>query len=589
MPIVKEYIAVFFCWFWCSFAPSASAVNVQVTARMSDEATQLGEPVRLEIIIHGASSAEVPGEIKVNGLKLENIGKSIKVQMLNMQMTSSCTYTFAVYPLQPGHFVIPSLRVNVNGKSFHTNPLSLRVANISIRNKLGRQPSPHQQSLPNFFDTKLAFGMLTTSKKKAYVGEVIPIKLRYYFHPRLHLQSIHHPPSLMGDGFTVQKVGNPKQNYQELGGIRYMVLTFYSSICPLQLGKLYIPSTSLTCQISQLFPAMSQDIVNTLFQRFFSMMPTNIADAQQMTVRTDALAISVVPLPDGRPLSFHGAIGDFSMRADISPKQPSPGEPITLRATISGKGNFEQIRAVDLEARRGWKIYSSLSKFKRADDDFGEKVFEWILIPNEKKHSTPEVVFSYFSPIVTQYITLRSSSQAVQAEPAPPSSAPIAITPSLLTTSTEKKKFGIVRHFAAESFQPVIAHPWFSITNGIAVLTLLAFFGFQHTQHYAKRAASRRSLKACLARACSIHSSPEDFYSSAVEFLQLWAQLISGRNMQVESAEEIAHTIGLSGRELELVAEIFSCHEELSYGLRKEISLSDKRRDTVLALLRRWR
>lgn len=586
--------SVIYCWWlWCIFFPCAQAADIQASARISDGETQVGQSVRLDIIVQGARNAEVPNDIKIKGLRLSYIGRSMQVQMLNTQVTSSATYTFSVYPLQAGNFIIPSLQIRADGEIFQTQSFSLKVVDAPSRKGISREKTPRRFRSSHSAGTKLTFGILSLPGREAYVGEKIPIKIQYYLHPYFSVRSISSTPSLLGEGFMVQKMEEPKQGYQETNGVRYTVLTFHSSVFPLRAGTLQIPSASLVCQVlTQPLPDISQqwNVTDTFFQRFFGTISAASA-MQKIEVKSDSATIQVLPLPDKKqPVSFHGAVGNFTLRAEVSTKDPFPGDPITLRAIISGKGNFEQIRELDLDAKRGWRSYPTLTEFKRLGE-YGEKVFEWMLVPNVEKNSTPEVVFSYFDPTLAKYITLRTTPQVVKANPAP-HSIPVptmASSPSL----TEKEKWRVVRKFVAESYQPITRRPEFAVANGIAILALLAFVGVQSTRNFKKAGVGKvglhRALKASLDKASDPYTSPEELYSSAAEFLRLWAQLASGKDMRGESAQEIVRAIGLIGKESELALEIFALYEELSYGFRRVGNPSTATRASILELLRRRR
>jgi len=588
---LKGYVAiqVIHCWWlWYVFSPFAYAADIQASAQISDGEIQVGQAIRLDIIVHGAArNVEVPDDVKIEGLRLSYIGRSMQVRMFNTQVASSSTHTFSVHPLRAGDFVIPAFRVRVDGKIFQTQPLSLKVVDTLPWKGISRQRTSRRPKKSHSTGTELAFGAFSIPKKEAYVGEVIPVEVQYFFHPHFSVQSIISTPSLIGEGFIVQKMEEPSQSYRETNGIRYTVLTFRSSICPIKVGKLQIPPASLICQVlTQSLPdILPHGVTDAFFQRFFGTISA-ASDMQKIEVKSDSATIQALPLPDkGQPISFHGAVGNFALRVEVSTKDPSPGDPVTLRAIVSGNGNFEQIRELDLDAKQGWKSYSPSSRFRRLGK-YSEKVFEWVLVPNVEKKSTPEVVFSYFNPTLMKYITLRSAS-AVRAKIVPPStSAPITGSSVSLT---EKEKRRIVRKFVAESYQPITERPEFVVTNGIAFLVLLAFIGVRFTRNLKESGKLQHSLKASLDRVSDPDASPEKFYSSAVEFLLLWAQLASGRDMKGEPAQEIVHAIGLVGKESELALKIFALHEELSYGFRRVENPSIEARTAILRFLRHRR
>lgn len=607
------------------FAFIAYAADVQVSSRLSNEETTVGVPVRMEITVQGARTAQIPRNLAVKGLQAHYVGESVQVQMVNFQVSTSSSYTFDIFPLQPGDFTIPDLQVQVNGKTFRTRPLSLRVygskthwstsgsGGSSSRSQATMQRLPtlplpvptvsgggHSVGLES---EKLAFGILMIPKKKIYVGEVVPVEICYYFHPDLPVQSVNSMPSLIGDDFVVQKISDPQQGQQKINGMQYMVLSFRSSIRPLKTGELQLPSTSISCQIlTQARPEIPAGIADAFFQQFLASMP-GVTRLQKMDVKSNSVTIQVIPLPEeNRPDSFRGAIGKFALRTEVSPRDPAPGDPVTLQATISGEGNFDQIGAPALGSKQGWQFYPPSSNFTGLDNVgyLGKKAFEWMLVPKEKKTTAPAVEFSYFNPTTSKYVTLRADGKSVDAGPAPEpfptplgNSASVAAVPRLSPPTTERAKFGIARKLTSESFQPIITRGEFVIANAAAFLGLLAFLGIQLARRHAasggaEKAALRRSLTACWTKVST--SQGIVFYSTVVQFLHLWVHATTGQHTEGYSAEEVVSALSLQGEEAALISEIFSRYEESKYGAQNmRDSISTDTRTAVLKLLKRGR
>ncbi len=598
----------------------AHAADIEVRSRLSDTETPVGVPVRLEIIVQGARSAEVPRDLGVDGLQARYVGESVQMQMINFQVSTSSSYTFVILPLRPGNFTIPDLEIKVNGRVFRTQPLHLTVYDSTNNwgNSLagGSQTSlqsssaaaspastvpatPQPGNLVDSQSDKLAFGVLIIPKKRIYVGEVLPVEIRYYFHPDLPVQSVNSMPSLIGDNFVVRKIPEPHQGQQVMNGVRYMVLSFRSSIRPLTAGELQLPSTSIACQVlTQARPELPPGMTDAFFQRFLDSMP-GITRVQKMEVKSPPVMIQAIPLPEeNRPDSFHGAIGKFSLHMEASPRDPSPGDPVTLRAIVSGEGNFDQITAPDLVSKQGWQSYPPSSKFSDADPIgyLGKKIFEWILVSKEKRSATPGVKFSYFDPNLSKYITLRGPSQPVNAEPlfhvTPPQVGTIPISAEgQASPPVGRDKFRIAKKLRQESFQPITTRPEFAIANAAALLALLAFIGIQLIRRHSasgrgEKAALRHALMECQTRASA--SQGKEFYSAVVEFLRLQARITSKRDTKGASAEEVVHAIGLQGEEAELALNVFARYEELAYG-RAKGALSLETRKAVLKLLKQKR
>src|SRR5207302_9010928 len=108
---------------------------------------------------------------------------------------------------------------------------------------------------------------------------------------------------------------------------------------------------------------------------------------------------------------------------------------ITRKVTNTSSGNFDRMNGPAHEDERGWHKYPPSSKFKH--DDYvgmsGEKTFEMVIAPNEKKPAVPPLVFAFFDPVKENYVTLRSTTVPIQVEGGAGPSA--ATAPAVAATS----------------------------------------------------------------------------------------------------------------------------------------------------------
>ncbi len=611
--MIKECILAFLA---CGiFSSIATAADVEVRARLSDSTTSVSTPVRLEIVVQGARSAEVSRNWAVDGLQVRYVGESMGFQMVNFRVSTSSSYTFMILPLRAGNFTIPSLEVKVDDKTFRTQPMRLTVYGPgNDQNNSGLQtssqsspPAPlpiptatpqsaHHDHAIDGQAGKLAFGVLIVPKKQIYVGEVVPVEIRYYFRSDLPVREVGpEPPSLIGDDFVVQRDPKHQQGSQFINGVKYGFLSFRNSIRPLKAGELKLPATSISCQVLVQARPEPPPGMDLFFQQFLESM-SGVVRIQQMEFGSEPVVVHVKPLPEeNKPDSFHGAIGQFSLHTEVSPRDPSPGDPVTLRGIISGEGNFDEMGTPDLVSKEGWQSYPPSSKFAGSDDIgyAGKKTFEWMLIPKEKKSNTPALEFSYFNTVLNKYVTLHGHPLSVNAVPlgsGAPSITPMPLPASAANPSIPsvgRDKFRIARKLRSESFRPVTARTPFVVANGVALLALLIFLGYQLIRCHAasdrgRKAALRRSLGACRARAST--SQGKDFYSSVVECLRLQAQIIFGKDTSGYSGDEVVATLGLKGEEAALVLKVFARYEESAYG-GAQSALSAETRAAVLMLL----
>ena len=151
---------------------------------------------------------------------------------------------------------------------------------------------------------------------------------------------------------------------------------------------------------------------------FFSNPFSQVGERREVEIKSEPVALEVKPLPPNAPVSFSGAIGNFTMATDAKPRTVQVGDPITVTTTISGRGNFDRVNAPVVEDERGWHKYPPSSKFKQDDEVgiSGTKTFEMVLSPNEKKQGLPLLAFSYFDPVKEQYVTLHSEAIPLNVE-----------------------------------------------------------------------------------------------------------------------------------------------------------------------------
>src|ERR1700726_885688 len=204
-------------------AQTAVADQPKVTAVLSNSEPAVGQMVQLEIKLSGANSATVPAEISVNGLEIHQTGTSRQFEMHNFDVNSSVTYNYTVLPLQAGSFKIPPQIIHVNGATLRTPELTLTASGSPNRSSSGTARSGQTIA------TQIASAELVIPKKAAYVGEMIPVEIRLRFDVRAHPQLIE-PPTLAGQGFTTQKISEPQQNIQQIGGRTYEIATFKTAI-----------------------------------------------------------------------------------------------------------------------------------------------------------------------------------------------------------------------------------------------------------------------------------------------------------------------------------------------------------------------
>jgi BatD DUF11 like domain len=573
----------------------AHADSPSVTAVLNSSEAALGETVRLEIRVIGARGADAPEEIMVDGLEIRRTGTSQRIEMNNLNLTSSVVYDYTVMPLRAGRFAIPSQTIRVGNNSLRTPALTLNVADSSGRSSGARSGRDTQAAGAN----NLVFAELIVPSKTAYVGEIVPVQIRMGFDPRVRPRLIE-PPEITGQGFTAQKLQQSAENTETIGGRIYEVVTYKTAIAAARAGKFEIGPVKAKAQVviprRQSAPRTRGRSPFDLFDQddpfsdpFFSNPFSQFGERREVEIKSEPVALEVKSLPPNAPPSFSGAIGNFTMTTEAKPKTVQVGDPITVTNTISGRGNFDRVNAPVIEDERGWHKYPPSSKFKQDDEVglSGTKTFEMVLSPNEKKQGLPLLAFSYFDPVKEQYVTVHSdpipinveggavvaSSAGTSATPATAAARAASPVPSankpqdILYQLTERPQ-------TAESFAPIYTRNVFWAAQVFPFLALIGFAGWKirrariDNREAQRIAALQHEATDLMHKLHRNDVSPREYYAEASRVIRVKAALASG-NRRIDpnmvDVETAADTFKLNSDSRDRLRRLFEQSDEWQY------------------------
>jgi hypothetical protein len=542
----------------CGLCPWGSllAAAASVTAVLSSSETAVGQPVQLQIKVTGAASARPPNEMAVDGLDIRFSGQSQLLEGRNFQFSYSYIYNYTVMPLKAGTFKIPAQTVQAGGESFRTPELSLHVADSAAAQ------SPRSNRPGGSIDpSKIAFIELILSKTNAYVGEMIPAVVRLGFNVRTPVESLGNGVEITGQGFTAQKMRDPRQAIETIDGKTYQTFTFKTALSPARSGKIEIGPVQAnpvvriprTANRNPSNPRDPFDMNDPFMDNFFRDPLFAPSTPQEIKLKSEAATLDVKPLPPGAPPDFGGAVGNFTMSTDVKPKAAQVGDPFTVTATLTGRGNFDRVTAPVFEDEHGWHKYPPSADFKQDDDVgiSGAKTFEIVLSANERKDKIPAQLFTYFDPAKEQYVTLRGEAIPVRVEggaapttaPVPATQAPAAAPTRAPSPPAQQEILHQLTELPAkpQSFTPLFARQPFWLAQLIPLLALLGYAGWKIRQaHLDNREARRREAlqheAAALQRSLRREDvSPQEYFSSASRAVQLKTAL--ARNVDPNSVD----------------------------------------------------
>jgi len=572
---------------------SARAADVSVSAELSQPEISSGEMAELQVKVTGADAADVPQQIAVDGLQIRLTGQSTQVQMVNFKVSSSVVYSYVVMPLRTGNFTIPTIPVRTSAGLARTRPLSFTVSDGSSGTPPATQPQPQSQSpfpgMPGFSQPQpqtrdqepdpdhIAFGEISCPKKTIYVGEMVPVEIRYYFDARYSAQ-VRSGLNFGSEGIIVERFPEPKESREDRDGITYNVLSFHTLLSAIQPGSLDIPPAKLESQI-QMPGSLPPGFDDPVFQQLLGSRASS--QSRNVTVATAPLHLEVLALPkEGRPASFAGAVGQFDIDASVPNPNPAPGDPAGLTIKIAGKGNFNAMSAPQLTNTEGWRTYPPGEKFEGNSEksSSGVKTYDFTLIAQQPRKHSPGSVFSYFDPAAKKYVTLTTEPLPLDASPGNSQSAPAVslaqATPAPQPASTPSAPLsgpqplpGISLH----SWQTPMQRVEFLIATAsllVATLSLAGILQYYKIQSGGGTPASRRRRRAAelLANLNSGSLDAGSAYEAALEYASL------------VPADE--------GKRESIITILAARRDVLKYGLGGSAALTESERNRLIETLR---
>jgi hypothetical protein len=390
----------------------------------------VGQQFQLTFTINADGSNFMAPEIQnfdiLNGPMVSS-GQNIMNVNGKMEYSSSMSYTYILEANKTGTFTIPQALISVKGKRYMSNTLTISVLNQSQRpaqqNQGNNQPQGKNQVPVKDDIGNDVFLKAVVDKKNPYQGELVIVTFKLYTPTnRLQIDQPEKIPSY--PGFWAQDLLKDATQYPQYtetyNGKKYIV-------AELRKAALY-PQKSGTLTIDQL-------VQNVIYQvkvktrspladdPFFGNDPffKNLMDDSflgsdyqnvKKTLHSNILTINVKPLPTAnRPLDFSGAIGQFTMKAQVDRTAVNTNDGITLRVSVTGTGNLNLIEKPAINFPPDFEVYDPkiIDNFNNKGGTSGTRTFEYLIIPRASgDFSIDPIQFSYFNPVNRDYSTLSS-------------------------------------------------------------------------------------------------------------------------------------------------------------------------------------
>ena len=426
------------------------------TAALDRSTVAIGESAVLSLTFEGSQPKSSPSLPNIPNLQITGQGTSQSYSFDNGVSSSTVTHTYALTPLQPGDYTIPTLGAIVDGKTLTTRPLHLKAT----------APLPPPTDLGEAA-AQPAFMRLVLPKKEGCVGEPLVATLELYFQNGVQNYANFQITSLPTDGFNMGAKVQGQNRRAQVGNAICTVVPFSIVLTPVKTGPLSLGPVTASVVVVQ--PARNWQ------EQMFGGAQTQVA----MAARAETIQI-ISPPRENAPANFNGAVGSYTLTVTAGPTNVAVGDPITVRVQISGSGALDSLALPEQPAWHDFKMYPPTSKVETADPlgIQGVKTFEQLIVPQSTDiRELPPISFSYFDTDKKTYRTLTQPAIRLTVRPGGANVVPtIAASnraqenpPPAQDIVSIKQRTGKLEPLS----KPLLEQPWFLTLQSVPALAFL--------------------------------------------------------------------------------------------------------------------
>ena len=395
------------------------AQDVHVTIECP-RVVKVGEPFQMAVKVNAdANNPKLPEMTAFTILRSFGKSSSSSVSIINGKVSQSMevTFNYIVQANQEGTQEIGPVEVTVDRKTYQSTPATVQVVagNASTQPQQGSGGNvgagAQSDNSQVQTDNREVFVELLTDRRQVYQGEYISATVKLFSTSSVATIGNVELPAF--DGFFKQELETPpiRQLEQEtVNGVPHLtgVLRRYV-LFPQRSGTLTVSPCKMEVGINQRVQSRSR----SLFDDIFGSVQTIPREVTSRPVN-----ITVLPLPEGKPASFSGGVGQMKFDAIIDKTEVKANDPVTLKVTVSGNGNMRFIDAPRINFPPDFEVYDpKISTQLNPSTTAGSKTFEYLIIPRHGgTYKIPAIEFSYFDPQAKQYKILKSNEYTISVE-----------------------------------------------------------------------------------------------------------------------------------------------------------------------------
>ena len=351
-----------------------------------------GESTYLWVQMYGASPDGRPEAPEADGIAINFVQSVARIDE-NRNLTQA--FVYRVSGPKTGKYTIPAITLTSRGRKLPTSPVEFEIHNVdSLTNISTGNNSP-----------AVKIGWFP-AKTTLYQGEINPLLLKVYAPERLRVASFGLPDPKK-DNCLAWRFSLPEEknlSTTSINGEVFRVASYRTNMSGIQPGTATFGPTSLRLIVRK------REIVPRIGSRLTD-VPIKLSLPE--------IKFSILPLPEGAPPGFNGAVGHLQINATCAKTTLKETDPTEVMLSVSGTGNLPTVESPALTGS-GWKVIDT-SKVTRGEErrfTSGRVVFRQLLRPeNSGLTAIPPYAFSFFDPREKTYHTLTTSPISVNIIP----------------------------------------------------------------------------------------------------------------------------------------------------------------------------
>lgn len=317
--------------------------------------------------------------------------QSSQYSLSNGRQSSTLTLSYTLRPKKTGTFKIGEAKVQVDGKTYTSEPIEVKVVEGDAYDGSDSYESgdKRQKAKAPSKDKNIILS-INLSKKQAYIGEQITatyvLLTRYQ---NLDVGDMRFPTL---NGFWTEDLKDEKasweRDYEIINGVPYRKAILKRQV---------------------LFPQRSGDIEIEAMEIEGRVNRSFFNPGRAVTIVSNSPKIKVTALPGGAPKTFKGAVGSFKFNAEVDKTELKANEAINLKIDISGTGNLPLTEAPEIKFPSDFEVYDPEVNDRinvSGNGVSGRRRFQYLIIPRYPgEYTIDKISFTYFNPGSGKYET----------------------------------------------------------------------------------------------------------------------------------------------------------------------------------------